>query len=156
MPGLLPPPAANGRKRPCIATRNESGMKFHLPEPSLLRRPGWGQPAQERSVAGAGIYSGFVPQRDRELTSLLRDGNYWTGSDWMPNRHTALLYYHLDLIQNDRRRLLTQERRLGKSTVWVRWRQFQVSSVIPPLALITACRFSDGRLDRCRWWSPSP
>ena len=39
------------------------------------------------------------------------DGNYWTGTDWSPNRHNALLYYHLDLIQKDRRKLIARERR---------------------------------------------
>ena len=38
-----------------------------------LASPRVGPARARRSVAGAGIYSGFVPQRDRELTSLLRD-----------------------------------------------------------------------------------
>jgi hypothetical protein len=42
------------------------------------------------------------------------DGHFWTGTDWSPNRHKALLYFHLDLIQKDRRRLLAQDRRRRK------------------------------------------
>ena len=42
------------------------------------------------------------------------DRQYWTGADWTPRRHRALLYYDLDLIQKDRRTLLAQERRRRK------------------------------------------
>ena len=38
------------------------------------------------------------------------DRQYWDGDDWTPHRNRALLYYHLDLIQQDRRRLLAEQR----------------------------------------------
>jgi hypothetical protein len=41
------------------------------------------------------------------------DRQYWNGTDWTPCRSQALLYYHLELIQQDRRRLIAIQRRKG-------------------------------------------
>lgn len=40
--------------------------------------------------------------------------HYWTGSEWTPCRSQALLYYHLELIQQDRRDLIALKRRGNK------------------------------------------
>jgi hypothetical protein len=39
------------------------------------------------------------------------DGTYWTGQGWTPHRRRALLYYHLRVVQKDRRRLIARQRR---------------------------------------------
>ena len=39
------------------------------------------------------------------------DRHYWTGNEWTPHRHKALLYYHVNLIEEDRRKLLAAQRR---------------------------------------------
>ncbi len=41
----------------------------------------------------------------------LNDQEYWTGSGWTPHRKRALLYYHLELVQKDRRKLIAAQKR---------------------------------------------
>ena len=38
-------------------------------------------------------------------------GHFWTGDGWNPKSGAALLYYHLKLVQQDRRKLRKQRRR---------------------------------------------
>lgn len=39
------------------------------------------------------------------------DQMYWMGTGWTPHRRCALLYAHLDLVREDRRMLIQQQRR---------------------------------------------
>ena len=38
------------------------------------------------------------------------DGTYWTGTEWTPQRHKALLYAHLDVVRTDFRKLKRNRR----------------------------------------------
>lgn len=38
-------------------------------------------------------------------------GHFWTGDGWSSRSGKALLYYHLELVQGDRRKLRKQRRR---------------------------------------------
>lgn len=39
------------------------------------------------------------------------DGTYWTGSGWSDNRSHALLYFHIELIREDLRKLKRNRRK---------------------------------------------
>jgi len=39
------------------------------------------------------------------------DGTYWTGSEWSANRRDALLYYHIELVRSDLRKLKRNRRK---------------------------------------------
>lgn len=48
-------------------------------------------------------YLRFILANDRQ--------EYWDGRGWTPHRRKALLYYDLDLVRRDRRKLIARQKR---------------------------------------------